>query len=254
MDLAPRDTLGVARGPDPKRVAHVPDPKRPDPASLRSRSWLRDLPVLLLVAAALTLVVRLFLVQAFYIPSGSMEPTLDVGDRVLVSRVSTWAGEIHRGDVVVFDGSGSFAASPAQARAQQPTPGLLGRAARSVGSVLGIAPSERDFVKRVVGIGGDHVVCCDAQGRVNVNGRALDEPYLMDGDAPSSTPFDVTVPAGRLWVMGDHRSRSADSRAHLGDPGGGTVPLDHVIGTVVLRFWPLDRFGTLPDSTFGDRP
>lgn len=204
--------------------------------------------MLVTVALVLTMALRVLVVQAFYIPSGSMEPTLAVGDRVLVSRLAYRLGEVHRGDVVVFDGRGSFAPEAA------PPAGPLQRLSRSVGSFLGVAPSERDYVKRVIGLPGDRVVCCDPQGRISVDGTALTEPYVMAGDRPSDVPFDVVVPPGRLWVMGDHRSDSADSRAHLGDPGGGTVPLERVVGRVVGRFWPLGDAGRLPGSTAAPAP
>ncbi|MGN6299531.1 MAG: signal peptidase I [Angustibacter sp.] len=233
MDVAPQDAAGqAASGAAGHETAAAPQ-------GAEHRPWWRDLPVLVAAALVLTLVVRTFLVQAFYIPSGSMEPTLLVGDRVLVSKLSYRFGDIHRGDVIVFDGRDSFAGSQEVA----PAHGLLGRAARQVGAFLGVSPSEKDFTKRVIGLPGDHVECCDAAGRLKVNDRPVDEPYVMPGDAPSTTPFDVVVPAGRLWVMGDHRSDSADSRAHLGDPGGGTVPVDRVIGKVFVRFWPLSRVG-----------
>jgi signal peptidase I len=207
----------------------------PDVPARRSVSM--ELLVLVGVALAITFVVRLLVVQAFYIPSGSMEPTLDVGDRVLVSKLAYRLGDVQRGDVVVFDGRGSFA--PLDAGSGRG--GALADIGQSVGAFLGVAPSERDFVKRVVGLPGDRVVCCDASGMLTVNGRPLHEPYLPAGEPASEQAFDVIVPAGRLWVMGDHRSDSADSRAHLGDPGGGTVPLDRVIGKVLVRFWPLTR-------------
>lgn len=195
--------------------------------------------MLVLAALCLTFVVRLLVAQAFYIPSASMDPTLRVGDRVLVNKLAFRLGDVQRGDIVVFDGRGSFAPqSPAR------HDGLLARAGAAASGFLGVAPSERDYVKRVIGLPGDRVVCCD-DDRLAVNGAVVDEPYVMTGDVASDQPFDVVVPAGRLWVMGDHRSDSADSRAHLGDPGGGTVPLDHVIGEVALRFWPVPRAGLL---------
>lgn len=195
----------------------------------------------MVIAVVLTLVVRTFLVQAFFIPSGSMEPTLQVGDRVLVSKLSYRFGDVQRGDVIVFDGEDSFAGSEEVA----PPSGALAKAGRAVGAFLGISPSEKDFTKRVIGLPGDHVVCCDSAKRLTVNGRAISEPYVMPGDAASDVAFDIMVPPSRLWVMGDHRSDSADSRAHLGDPGGGTVPRDRVIGKVVVRFWPLNRTGSV---------
>jgi signal peptidase I len=206
----------------------------------RRRSWSAELLLLVGVALAITFLVRLLLVQAFYIPSGSMEPTLRVGDRVLVSKLAYRLGDVRRGDVIVFDGRGSFAPADGGSTGED---GLLAGIGRSAGAFLGVSPSERDFVKRVVGLPGDHVVCCDAQARLTVNGQALTERYLPAGDPASAEAFDVVVPPGRLWVMGDHRSDSADSRAHLGDPGGGTVPLDRVIGKVLVRFWPLARLG-----------
>ena len=238
MDVAPQDAAGEAA---PGTAGHTRAAETAaEPAQgAEHRSWWRDLPVLVVAALVLTLVVRTFLVQAFYIPSGSMEPTLQIGDRVLVSKLSYRFGDIHRGDVIVFDGRDSFAGSQEVPAAH----GLLGRVARQVGVFLGVSASEKDFTKRVVGLPGDHVVCCDAAGRLEVNDAPVDEPYVMPGDAPSSTPFDIVVPAGRLWVMGDHRSDSADSRAHLGDPGGGTVPVDRVVGKVFARFWPLSRLG-----------
>ncbi len=242
MDVARSDTLGHGSSPDPdvsEDPARQGRPRRP---------LHRELPVLVAVALALTFLVRLLLVQAFYIPSGSMEPTLAVGDRVLVNKLADRPGDVRRGDVIVFDGRGSFL--PSEAASAE---GLLARAGAAVGTFLGVSASERDYVKRVVGLPGDHVVCCGEDGRLAVNGVPIDEPYVAPGDAPSDLPFDVVVPAGRLWVMGDHRSDSADSRSHLGDPGGGTVPLDRVVGEVAARFWPPSSLGTLATTGAGAR-
>ncbi len=191
--------------------------------------------VLLLVSVLAVIAVRAFLVQSFVVPTASMAPTVEPGDRVLVSRLS--AGEARRGDVIVFDGSGVFVPEPAAAR----TP--LAEFGRALAAAIGAPVGRSDYVKRVVGLPGERITCCDAQGRITVDGQPLSEPYLAPGNTPSDLRFDIEVPAGRLWVMGDHRSDSADSRAHLGDPGGGTVPLDRVVGRVVAVWWPPARFG-----------
>ncbi|MBT2406062.1 MULTISPECIES: signal peptidase I [unclassified Streptomyces] len=180
-----------------------------------------------------------FVVQPFLIPSRSMEPTLEVGDRVLVNKLAYRFGDQpQRGDVVVFDGTGSFVREGADGNP-------VGEALHGAASALGLAePSDTDFVKRVVGVGGDDVVCCDAGGRIEVNGVAVDEPYLYPGDSPSKVPFRIVVPLGTLWVMGDHRSQSRDSRDHLGEPGGGMVPVDKVIGRADWIGWPVSRWGS----------
>lgn len=190
--------------------------------------WL-DLAVLLVLAVLTTWLVRSYLVAPFSIPSGSMENTLRPGDRILVDRLSYRLHDVRRGDAVVFDGTQAF------------------------GSLNGGGTT--DYVKRVVGLPGDHVVCCDDQGRITVDGSPLDErAYLHPGDVPSELRFDVRVPSGRLWLMGDHRSDSLDSRSHLGDPGGGFVPVDKVIGRVLVVVWPLDRLGTRAGADVGFAP
>ncbi|MGW8401045.1 signal peptidase I, partial [Streptomyces lydicus] len=205
------------------------------PAGLRHR------PVTLLaLCLAFVLLLSAFVAQPFLIPSSSMENTLQIGDRVLVNKLAyRFGGGPARGDVVVFDGTGSFVH---REQGENPVTGLL----RATGAALGLArPAETDYVKRVVGIGGDHVTCCDERGRIEVNGEAVREGYVHPGDAPSSVTFDIVVPEGKLWVMGDHRARSSDSRDHLGDPGGGTVPVDKVIGRADLITWPVSRWRTL---------
>ncbi|MGH3319479.1 MAG: signal peptidase I [Streptosporangiaceae bacterium] len=202
-------------------------------------SFLRELPVLIVVAFLLALLIKAFVIQAFYIPSASMENTLRIGDRVLVNKIVYDLRPIHRGDVVVFNGVGSFV--PATAAAQPNNAGE--RLLWAVEGAFGIAPpGQKDFIKRVIGLPGDRVSCCDVHRRVTVNGVPLKERrYLYPGDAPSRRPFNVKVPPGRLWVMGDHRSVSADSRDHMGDRGGGTVPTDEVVGRAFVTYWPPSR-------------
>ncbi|MEU7697149.1 signal peptidase I [Streptomyces sp. NPDC015492] len=184
-----------------------------------------------------------FVMQPFLIPSRSMEPTLQVGDRILVNKLAyRFGSEPERGDVVVFDGTGSFVREQPPGN---PVTGLLHDGA----AALGLAePDETDFVKRVVGVGGDRVVCCDADGRLTVNGVPVQEWYVKLGDRPSSVPFDIVVPPDRLWVMGDHRSQSSDSRDHLGSPGGGMVPVDRVVGRADWIAWPLGRWTTVQET------
>ncbi len=205
-----------------------------------------DLPLTLLGAFVLVLLVSAFIAKPFSIPSGSMESTLNVGDRVLVNRLVYHSRSIERGDVVVFDGTDSFVAANS-AITRDPVSELF----VNLGQALGVvSPDGRDFVKRVIGVAGDHVQCCDVQGRLLVNGQPLQESYLYPGDVPSSLAFDAVVPEGKLWVMGDHRSASADSRAHLGDPGGGMVPTSKVVGRVMAVVWPPSRWGSvgIPDA------
>ncbi|MFI1963595.1 signal peptidase I [Streptomyces pathocidini] len=181
-----------------------------------------------------------FVVQPFLIPSRSMEPTLRVGDRVLVNKLAyRFGNQPRRGDVVVFDGTGSFAP---EGDGGNPVTGLLRKAAATVGLA---EPTETDYVKRVVGVGGDRVVCCDRRGRISVNGEAVDEGYLHPGDRPSRVPFDIAVPEGTLWMMGDHRDNSRDSRDHLGEPGGGMVPVEKVVGRADWIGWPYGRWSSI---------
>ncbi|KPI12436.1 signal peptidase I [Actinobacteria bacterium OK074] len=169
----------------------------------------------LLACMGFVLLLSLWVVQPFEIPSGSMERGLRIGDRVLVNKLAyRFGARPQRGDVVVFDGSGYF--------------------------------GDADYVKRVVGVGGDHVVCCDKKGRIKVNGRSVDESsFLYPGNSPSDVPFDAVVPKGTLFVLGDHRADSSDSRDHLGSPGGGMIPVGRVIGRADWIVWPAAHSGRI---------
>ena len=227
-------------------------PGPPNEAPRQHGSFWKEVPILLLVAFGLAFLVKTFLVQAFYIPSGSMENTLQVGDRVLVNKVVYHLRPIARGDIVVFNGVDSF--TP-EVRIAEPS-GPVAQTFTWLGRTFGFAPpDERDFVKRVIGIPGDHVVCCNAKGQITVNGVALQEAeYLYPGNTPSDNTFDVIVPEGKLWVMGDHRAASSDSRAHLGDPGGGFVPTDRVIGRAFAVVWPFSDAEILSTPATFDQP
>jgi signal peptidase I len=197
------------------------------------------------IAILLALLIKTFLVQAFSIPSDSMQNTLQRGDRVLVDKLTPWfGGEPERGDVVVFHDPGSWLHDDGADE------GGLGAAVQDVLSFIGLMPSaeEQDLIKRVIAVGGDTVECRRG-GQVMVNGVALDESdYLYPGNTPcGDRPFGpVEVPEGRLWVMGDHRQDSLDSRFHQDLPGGGTVSEDDVVGRAIVIAWPLDRWATLP--------
>ncbi|QEV20505.1 signal peptidase I [Streptomyces alboniger] len=210
---------------EPGDVPHVAEAS--EEAEERSRSVFMSLvsrlpggglTLTFLLCVGAMLLVSAFVVQPFQIPSGSMEPAFRVGDRVLVNKLAyRFGSEPQRGDAVVFDGSGYF--------------------------------GDADYIKRVVGTGGDRVVCCEGGG-IKVNGEPVDEPYLYPGDAPSQVPFDVVVPEGSLFLLGDHRSDSRDSRDHLGQPGGGMIPVDEVIGRADWIAWPIGHWTSLerPDS------
>jgi len=224
----------------------------------KSKSFWRELPVLIVIALAIALLIKSFVVQAFYIPSPSMENTLDVGDKVLVNKLVYHFRQIEHGDVIVFNGTGSWNPLPRHATASaNPLARLYDDALlplfRSIVGLFGSAPGQEDYIKRVIGVPGDHVACCNAAGQVTVNGVPLREKtYLYPGNVPSTSHFSVTVPPGRLWVMGDHRFVSYDSRGHIAFPGGGTIPESQVVGRAFMIVWPSGRWGILSiPATFG---
>ena len=198
-------------------------------------SWL----ILGTVALLVMMLVRGLLLQSFFVPSGSMQPTIEPGDRILVNKVVS-GDALRRGDVVVFDGTATFGG---EAWRPRPPDGFVGKLLAGAATLVGVQVGEQDFVKRIIGLPGDHVVCCDSEGRISVNDVPVDEEYIASGDKPSEVTFDITVPAGRIWVMGDHRSDSSDSRAHLGKPGYGTVRIDDVVGRAAVTYWPISRLG-----------
>ncbi|MEV7024890.1 signal peptidase I [Kitasatospora sp. NPDC093558] len=211
----------------------------------KPRSFWKELPILIGIALVLALVIKTFFVQAFSIPSESMQNTLQVGDRVLVDKLTPWFGaEPERGEVVVFHDPGGWLNDEP---VQQSNNSFL-RGVQDVLSFVGLMPSanEKDLIKRVIAVGGDTVEC-ESGGPVKVNGVALNEPYIFPGNNPCSRTFGpLKVPSGRIWVMGDHRDDSLDSRFHMDQPGGGTVPVDDVIGRAFVVAWPIDRWATLP--------
>ena len=215
----------------------------------KSMSWWIELPILLVFALVLALLIKSFVVQAFYIPSSSMENTLEIGDKVLVNKLIYDFRPIHRGDVIVFNGDGSWDPTPTQ------TSPPLTRLWDSISGLFGTAPGVHDFIKRVIGVPGDHVACCNAKGQITVNGVALSEKsYLYPGNAPSAMRFNIVVPPGRLWVMGDHRAVSWDSRGHMSDPGDGTIPENHVVGRAFVIVAPISRWRILPIPATFEQP
>ena len=203
---------------------------------------------ILLVAAALVtaIVVKAFFLQAFYIPSSSMEPTMLVDDKILVQKVSYWFGDIQRGDIVVFDDPAEWLGEDSSNH----DPNILQRGLEKVG----LFPTSGHLIKRVIGVGGDTVMCCK-DGKLVVNGVPLDEPYVLDEKVTADLPFEVEVRKGHLWVMGDNRGNSSDSRRHLDQPGGGQVPVEAVVGKAWFRVWPIGRAGFVSGtSAFDDVP
>ena len=206
----------------------------------RKGSLLREFPILIIVALAVSIVIKTFLVQFFYIPSGSMENTLQINDRVAVNKVPFIGKSIKRGDVVVFRDPDNWLPEP-----------YVGDQNKFIAKIkdgfvaVGVLPNpaKQYLVKRVIGVAGDKVECCSKDKKLMINGVEIDEPYIFAGNTASDTNFNVTVPAGKIWVMGDHRGASADSRFHQDDINNGMVPNSKITGKVVGIIWPIKHLG-----------
>ncbi|MEU5419859.1 signal peptidase I [Streptomyces sp. NPDC001407] len=233
-------------GAAPGEEAEEPGGQQPK----KQRSFWKELPILVGIALLLALFIKTFLVQAFSIPSDSMQNTLQRGDRVLVDKLTPWFGsKPERGEVVVFHDPGKGDQSWLGPDTQQQNSGPFGRGVQQVLSFIGLMPSaeEKDLIKRVIAVGGDTVECQGQGGPVKVNGKALDEKsYIFQGNSPcDDKPFaPVKVPKDHIWVMGDHRQDSLDSRYHP-DLYNGTVPVKDVVGRAFSVAWPIDRWSFL---------
>jgi signal peptidase I len=242
-------------GPEPLPGSAEPAAGSAEPGATgrrkrRQRSFWRELPILIAVALLLAIVIKTYAIQAFWIPSGSMENTLEINDRVLVNKIVYHTRDIHRGDIVVFNGDGSWDPGTVPVSGN-----IFQQFADGFASMFGFGHPGDILIKRVIGIPGDRVACCDAEGRVTVNGVPLNEQsYLYPGSAPSLSRFNIVVPRGRLWVMGDNRFYSDDSRDHQGDPGGGTIPESAVIGRAFIIIWPPSRWRILPIPATFEQP
>ena len=242
-------TLASAPASESAADESAPEPGQSAPAAKKKKkkkSFGRELLTIVVAAAVLTLLVKAFIVQVYRIPSASMENTLQVGNRVLVNKVVYHFRGIDRGNIVVFSGQDSWGPD-----APPPSANPVVRVFDDVLSGLGLHSNQTYYIKRVIGLPGDHVACC-TDGKVTVNGVPLNEgSYLFPGNPPSAFKFSEIVPAGHLWVMGDHRSDSDDSRYHPGDPGGGAIPENQVVGRAFLIIWPPSQLRDLPiPSTF----
>src|SRR6476661_4599951 len=257
LPAAPRpehapDTRPVQAEPVRAEGAPLAGPSHAGPSSARARKakaregrnpmllWLKEIATVVVIAVVLSFLIKTFLFRAFYIPSESMMNTLDVNDRIFVNLLVPEPIAMQRGDVVVFRDTKGWLV-PTATKPAGPFTGV-----QDALTFVGLLPdnSEQHLVKRVIGLPGDHVVCCDGSGRLSVNGQPLDEKYINSAEVPQVRDFDVVVPAGKVWVMGDNRNHSADSRAHM-ETNGGFVNESDIEGKAAVIAWPLNRMSAL---------
>lgn len=227
--------------------AHAAEKPRKNPVLV----WAKEIATVVAIALVLSFLLKTFLFRAFYIPSESMESTLDVYDRIFINLLVPGPFDLSRGDVVVFKDTQAWL----EPLPQKPA-GPMDWAGDAL-EFVGLAPdnTEQHLVKRVIGLPGDRVSCCDAQGRVSINGVPLDETYINPAELPQSDPFDVVVPEGKVWVMGDNRNHSADSRAHQ-EANGGFINIEDIEGKATVIAWPVSRWTILDNypDVFRDVP
>ena len=244
MAVSARDPQQLPDGPPGHgRHARGRSPRQESGGALR---WLRETGIIVVSALVLSALVRAFLVQAFYVPSASMEDTLLISDRIIASKITTTTSGVGRGEVVVFKDPGQWLPDP-----PPPPDGFRGVLRQGL-TFVGLLPSDtgKDLVKRSIAVEGDRIACCDVEGRIVLNGVPLVEDYIIG--PTDQVLFDVVVPDGSVFVMGDNRGDSRDSRYHL-ETNSGAVPADNVVGRVVLVVWPLNRMSTVPiPDIFGD--
>jgi len=208
----------------------------------RKGSVLREFPILVIVALAVSLLIKTLLVQFFFIPSGSMENTLQIQDRVAVNKLPFISKNINRGDVVVFRDPANWLPEPFSDGENR----IVAKIKEGL-VLVGVLPNptKQYLVKRVIGVAGDRVICCSKSGKLTVNGKEAIEPYIYAGNKVSEMEFNITVPEGKIWVMGDHRSASADSRYHQDDVNNGFVPVSRITGRAYAIIWPIKNIGII---------
>jgi signal peptidase I len=238
MAVSARDPQGPLPDPPEGRARHARG-RSPRPRRSGAGRWFGETAIIIVSALVLSALVRAFLVQAFFVPSASMEDTLAISDRIVATKITTTMSGTSRGEVVVFKDPGDWLPEP------PPPPGGMRGALRTGLTFIGLLPSDtgQDLVKRVIGVEGDRVACCNADGRIVLNGVPLVEDYIKG--PTNQVQFDVVVPDDSVFVMGDNRGDSRDSRYHL-EANNGAVPEGDVVGRVALVIWPLSNFSTVP--------